>query len=248
MNERFNKFWDNQFVPLGVLLSVGIIIVGIIASSTAISIKNASNTLSVTGSAEKSAAADTAKWTVTATRSAFESGIAGANIAVSADAKKVQAFFTSAGIAHDSITLGAIHTDQDYSYSQDPNAPKRYAVRQDVTVSSGDPALIQKLSQDISALTNQGVVLSVGDPQYYVSTLSDIRLSLVGDAVNDAKLRAEQIAKSTGQSVGRLQSAGTGVVQVLAPNSTDVADYGSYDTSTIEKKISVTIHATFFIN
>jgi hypothetical protein len=34
-------------------------------------------------------------------------------------------------------------------------------------------------------------------------------------------------------------------VQVLKVNSTDVSDYGAYDTSTIEKEVMVTITAVF---
>ena len=55
------------------------------------------------------------------------------------------------------------------------------------------------------------------------------------------------IASSTGQTVGKLKSASSGVVQVMQPNSTDVSDYGSYDTSTIEKEVSVTARAVFFV-
>jgi hypothetical protein len=247
MNESFKRFWENQFVPLGILLAGGLIIVGIIAAGTAIAIKNANNTLSVTGSATTDVTADTAKWTVTAQRFTSETGVGMATTQVGSDAAKVVAYLKAAGVTDDQITLGTVHTDQDYSYSQDANAPKRYAIREDITVSSKDPAAVQKLAQGITALANQGVLLSVSDPQYYVSTLPDIRVSLVGKAVEDAKARAEQIADSTGQSVGRLQSASTGVVQVLAPNSTDVSDYGSYDTSTIDKTVSVTVRATFFV-
>jgi hypothetical protein len=67
----------------------------------------------------------------------------------------------------------------------------------------------------------------------------------LGEAITDAKARAEEIAKSGGAKVGKLMSASSGVVQVLAPNSTNVEDYGSYDTSTIQKEVSVTARASF---
>ncbi|HPO83031.1 MAG TPA: SIMPL domain-containing protein, partial [bacterium] len=67
------------------------------------------------------------------------------------------------------------------------------------------------------------------------------------EAMNDAKARAEKIAQSSGQGVGSLRSASMGVVQVLEPNSTEVSDYGSYDTSTIEKEVMVTVRATFLL-
>jgi hypothetical protein len=248
MNDRFARFWDNQFVPLGTLLGLALIIVGVIAAGTALSIKNASNTLSVTGSATVAATADTASWTITATRSAAEGSTGGASAQVAADAKAIQAYLVKNGVDAGTITLGALHTDQDYSYSTDSNAPKHYVVREDVAVASSSPQLIQNLSQNIAGLAQQGISFTTQDPEYYVSTLPQIRISLMKDAVDDAKARAEQIVKSTGQGVGRLQSASSGVVQVLAPNSNDVSDYGSYDTTTIDKEISVTVHATFFVN
>ena len=243
-----SRFWENQFVPLAVLLGIALIIAAAIGSWAAVAIKNASNTLSVTGSAQVAVSADSVKWVVTATRYADESGVAYASAEVTSDAKTIAAYYGKAGISADNITLGAIHTNQDYSYSQDASAPKRYIITQDVTMTSNDPALVQKLAQDTSALTNQGVALNSSDPEYYVSTLPDIRVSLMGDAVKDAKARAGEIVKSTGQSVGRLQSASSGVVQVLAANSVDVSDYGTYDTSTIDKTVMVTVRATFFVN
>jgi hypothetical protein len=247
MNNRLTKFFENQFVPLGIVLGLAFVLVGIIGAWTAISIKNASDTLTVTGSATANVSADTATWTVSPTRSALETTLPQATAGVIADAAKVAAFFKSAGIPAEKITIGAVHTDQDYSYSQEAGAPKRYLVRQDVTV-AGDPLLIQKLAQDTSKLTNQGIVLVAQDPQYFISSLPQYRVSLAGDAVKDAKARAEKIVESTGQSVGRLRAASTASVQVMAANSIDVSDYGTYDTSTIDKTIMVTIRATFGVN
>ena len=55
------------------------------------------------------------------------------------------------------------------------------------------------------------------------------------------------IATAGGNSVGAIKSASSGVVQVLAPNSVEVSDYGQYDTSKIDKEIMVTVKATFEI-
>ena len=67
------------------------------------------------------------------------------------------------------------------------------------------------------------------------------------NAVEDARKRAKAIAESTGQSVGKMKSAASGVVQVMAPNSTDVSDYGQYDTSTREKDVFVSVRTTFIL-
>ncbi len=249
MTNNLPRFRENPFVPLGLLLGGALVIVGIIGSWTAISIKNANDTLTVTGSATENVSADSARWTLTANRSAFAAGVPGATEQVLADAKKIARFFTAAGIPATDITVGAVHANQDYSkYSNDPNAPTSYIVSQDVTVTSNDPKLIQRLSQDTSSLTNQGVMLTSQDPQYLLSDLPQYRISLAGAAMQDAKARATQLVKDSGQSVGRLRSASTAAVQVMAKDSLNVSDYGTYDTSTIDKTVMVTVRATFAVN
>jgi hypothetical protein len=45
--------------------------------------------------------------------------------------------------------------------------------------------------------------------------------------------------------VGSIRSASMGVVQVLSPQSIEISDYGSYDTSSVEKEVMVTVKAAF---
>ncbi len=242
------QFFNNQFVPVGAILGLALIIAALIGAWTAITVKNANNTLTVTGSATANVSADTAKWTVTDNRTVFQADIPSATTQVIADTKLITAFFTDAGISASNITLGAVHTNQDYSYMKsDVNTPTQYTVSQSVTVTSDNPKLIQKLSQNTSSLTDKGLILNVQDPQYFLSNLPQYRISLAGAAMQDARARAEQIVKGSG-SVGPLRSASTGAVQVMAANSIDVSDFGTYDTSTIEKTVMVTVRATFSVN
>jgi uncharacterized protein len=72
-----------------------------------------------------------------------------------------------------------------------------------------------------------------------------LRISLLSDAIKDAKARAQKIAESSGKQVGAIQSANMGVVQVMQVNSVDISDYGAYDTSTIDKDVMVTVKTIF---
>lgn len=203
------------------------------------------NTLSVTGSATQDATADSAKWTVSISRSGYESVLTETQARVSADARAVSDFFAKKGIDTEKITVSPVFVDREYS--SDQNAPLRYMVRADVTIESDEPELVEQLTRDIGSLTARGIVVSSQMPQYYISNLPELRVALIGKAVEDAKARAEEIAKSTDRRVGALQSASGGVVQVLASNSVDVSDYGNYDTMTIDKKVMVTARATFYL-
>lgn len=240
------NFFDRPFVAPALLLGVALII-GLGIVGWGISNRN-QNTISSTGSASTMVKADTAKWTVDVRRTAYQSGVSAAYSQVSSDAKVVQQFFTSQNLASTSITSSVINSDQDYK--SDPNAPVTYTVHETVTVQTTDVDKIDSLSHNLTALNNQvsaGTMVQPYQPEYYVSNLPELRISLVGKAIADAKARVEQIAQNGGASVGALSSASSGVVQVLAPNSTNVEDYGTYDTSTVQKQVMVTARATFYV-
>ncbi|MDB5237893.1 MAG: hypothetical protein JWM46_163 [Candidatus Kaiserbacteria bacterium] len=226
-----------------IILGISLVLAALIGAYSFYRVHTLGNTLSVTGSATATTTADTARWTVTVSRTAFESTIASTQNAVSRDSQAVVDFFTAAGVDADKIQVNPVQADQ--QYSNDQNAPVKYSVHQDVTMNSDNVRLVDSLSKKIASLADKGIFLSAGQPQYMISTLPQIRISLIGKAVTDAKARAEEIAKSTGQRVGPLQSAAGGVVQVMSPNSVDVSDYGSYDTSTIDKQVMVTARAVF---
>jgi hypothetical protein len=222
-------------------MGVGMLLTGTVVSYTLYSIRGLDNTLSVTGSAKQDVVADTAKWSIDVSRTVGEGGVTGAYNSIASDAAVVKKYFNTAGIA--STTETTIFVDQNYNN----NGPATYHVHETITVESADVYKIETLSHEIGQLANKGVQVQAQMPEYYVSTLPDLRVQLLGQAVADAKARAQQIAKSGGASVGSLKSAASGVVQVLAPNSTNVEDYGSYDTSTIQKEVMVTARATFLV-
>jgi hypothetical protein len=237
----------NYSSPIAPALTLGLCLVAAAAvgSYSFYRVHTLDNTLSVTGSATATSTADSARWTVSLSRSAYEGDIAQTQARVASDAKQVADFLVKGGVSQDGVTVSPTYVDREYS--SDQNAPIRYTVRLDVTADSKDPKLVEQLAKNIGALASRGIVVSAQMPQYFISDLPKQRIALIGRAVEDAKARATEIAKSTGRGVGSLQSASGGVVQVLAPNSIDVSDYGNYDTSTIEKKVMVTARATFYL-
>jgi hypothetical protein len=93
----------------------------------------------------------------------------------------------------------------------------------------------------------QEVGITSESPQFYYTKLSDLKIEMIGLASEDAKLRADQIAKSTGNKVGEVRSSKTGVMQINSKNSTEVSDYGVNDVSSLEKKITSVVSVTFSI-
>lgn len=118
---------------------------------------------------------------------------------------------------------------------------------QTIFVRSNDVQKIKKVSTDITNLTAKGIDVSVYEPSYFYSKLSDLKVKMLEEATKDAKQRASAMLKATHNRVGKIQSVRMGVFQITPINSTNVSDMGINDTTTIEKKITSVANVTFSI-
>ena len=206
------------------------------------------NGITVTGSAKTTATADNVVWTLNVALSSQL--VADAVRKVGADVDAVSAYLTKGGIPADALTLGAVssYANEEWQNGNNTGRILSYRASRDITVRTKDVQLVYKLSQGIGSLLQNGVNVNNYGPQYYISTLSDLRPQLLEDAMKDAKTRAVAITKAVGGSVGAVQSVRSGVFQVTTPDSTMVSDGGAYDTSTIEKTVTSTVSVTFAVS
>ncbi len=206
------------------------------------------NGITVTGSAKTTATADNVVWTLNIALSSPL--VADAVRKVGADVDAVSTYLTNGGIPASALTLGAVSTYGNEEYQNGNNTGRiiSYRASRDITVRTTDVQLVYKLSQGIGSLLQSGVNVNNYGPQYYISTLPDLRPQLLEEAMKDAKTRAIAITKAVGGSVGAVQSVRSGVFQVTTPDSTMVSDGGAYDTSTIEKTVTSTVSVTFAVS
>ena len=230
-----------QIVALALILAVAI------GSFTFYKIRSLDNELSVTGSAKTSVTADSVKWSSTISRTVVEANLQGGYSQLNRDSKVVQDFLTKSGIKPEEVTISPIFQNEVYKYN-DNNGPTEYTLQQNITVQSTEIDKITAIAKNAQEVVSGGVIFSTQSPEYYYSKLADLRVTLLSDALKDAKARADSLAKSSGSRVGKLKSAASGVVQVLAPNSIEVTGAGAYDTSSIQKDVMVTVRATFVLN
>ena len=208
----------------------------------------AGNGITVTGSAKTSAVADNAVWTLSVSLSSPTVGAAVKK--VDSDVAALSSYLTQGGIAADALTLGPVATFANEEFVNG-NATGRilsYRATRDVTVRTKDVQLVSKLSQGIGSLLETGINVNNYGPQYYISNLPELRPELMSEAMKDAKLRAESLTKAVGGSLGSLVNVKAGPIQITTPDSTMTADYGAYDTSTINKTVSATVSVTFNTN
>lgn len=203
------------------------------------------NGIVVTGSARTEAVADNAVWTLSVSLSSVR--VADAVTKVGNDVNAVTKYLNSGGISAESLTLGPVSTygQEEYINGNPTGRILNYRASRDITVRTKDVDLVSKLSQDIGSILQTGVSVNNYGPQYYLSTLAELRPQLLEEAMKDAKLRAESITKAVGGSVGAVTSVRSGVFQVTTPDSTMTSDGGAYDTSTIKKTVTSTVSVTF---
>jgi hypothetical protein len=206
------------------------------------------NGITVTGSAKTTATADNVVWTLNVALSSPL--VADAVKKVGADVDAVTEYLTKGGISKDSLILGSVSTYANEEWQNGNNTGRilSYRASRDITVRTSDVQLVYTLSQGIGSLLQTGVNVNNYGPQYYISTLPDLRPQLLEEAMLDAKTRAVAITKAVGGSVGAVQSVRSGVFQVTTPDSTMVSDGGAYDTSTIEKTVTSTVSVTFAVS
>ncbi|MDD4661674.1 MAG: SIMPL domain-containing protein [Candidatus Pacebacteria bacterium] len=231
-----------------VIISLALIISVLIYSNNLFKIQNLDNTLSTTGSATKIVSSDLAKLKSNFSRIVFESKLKDGYAQMAGDEKKVIEFLKNNNITEEEYTISPVQMFEEYSYNKSSYEEKQYNLSQQVIVTSNDIEKIKNLSQKANELINLDVIYQTNSPEYYYTKLPEERISLLPEAVKDAQKRAEAIAFSTDRKVGTLKSADMGVVQVMQPDSVDISSYGTYDTSTVEKEIMITVKANFVLN
>jgi hypothetical protein len=204
-----------------------------------------SDGITVTGSAKTSATADNAVWVLNVSLSSPT--VATAVKKVDADVAALSQYLTAGGIPADGLTLGAVATfaNEEFVNGNTTGRILSYRATREVTVRSTDVQLVAKLSQGIGTLLATGINANNYGPQYYISNLPELRPQLMAEAMKDAKVRAEALTKAVGGNIGSLVNVKAGPIQITTPDSTMTADYGAYDTSTIEKTVTATVSVTF---
>ena len=239
--ENNNKalLWLNTKLILG----LAIIISTLIGAYAFYQIKSFDNTLTVTGSTSKAVTSDHVRWVGSMSRIVTLDTLKTGYTNMATDLATVQSFLKEKNIPSDQIVTSAVSMDQ--NYDQNKGSSSTYTLRQTIEVNSTDVNAITNIAKNINPIIEKGVIFATQSLEYTYTKLPEERVAMLSDAVKDAKARAASLAQSSGKSVGKLKSASSGVVQVMSANSLDISDYGSYDTSKIEKNIMLTVKASF---
>ncbi len=234
----------NPLVIAAIILGGAFILCAGIAGYTAYQIKTADDVIEVTGSAKVPVQADFGRWTLTLdTQTGLTDQQAG-YARLEGAANKIKAYFEQQGLT--SFETPSPMTNPVFVYPQNAEPIQTgYTVTRTFVVSSDDVQKLTSLANNIEPLVGDQYTVTSNGIELTYQKLQETRVELLSDAITDAKARAESIAKESGKQVGELRSATGGVVQVLPQGGVEVSDYGTYDTSNVNKEVMVTIRATF---
>jgi hypothetical protein len=231
----------------GVALAAGLIVAAAIASSAVVKVKTQEQMIAITGSAKRRIVSDSIVWRADVSTQATT--MADAYAQVAKQVPLVVEYLKGKGIRGDQIVASAVRTrafhPRDERGAEISDRVTGYQMSQTITVRSEEVDKVTEVSRGATELINQGILLGSRDPEYHYTKLSDLKIEMLGEAAADARLRAEQIAASTGAKVGMLRSARMGVMQINPAGVSAVSSEGNNDTSSLEKDVFAVVSASF---
>jgi uncharacterized protein len=209
-------------------------------------IRGGSDTISVTGSAKRAIRSDFVVWRGSLTSQ--RTGMQEAFKDVKHYGVRLQSYLRDHRVPDSLVTFSSIENEPvpEYLSSGQPSGRiLAYRLTQRFEVRSAHVDEISDLSNQATDLINEGIPLQSFPLEFLYTKLSDLRIEMLAEATRDARARAEVIARNAGNQIGAVRSARMGVFQITARNSTQVSDYGIYDTSSLDKDITAVVTLSF---
>ena len=217
-----------------IVFSVALVIAASVLGYQVKQVGGGRETISVKGLAEKPIKADRVEWTM-------RLQVKGATIAdalgkLRKERPALDEFLGKAGFDKAALSESNESSEPNYEQVEGRNGNMRsvqdgHIARQSITINTTDIGKIIAASRAIVQFEADGHPVSYGEPQFLVSNLEEVKMSLIGAAMQNSRTRAEEFAKNGDVEVGWMRSASQGAFYILAAGADqDVSDWGgSYD-------------------
>ncbi|MFM9835752.1 MAG: SIMPL domain-containing protein [Methylophilaceae bacterium] len=248
-----NKQFSNAIIVLGVLLAIGMASAAFILGVQAKRAVSGQQSITVKGLAEKPIKADSAEWSISVGVTAPTQ--AEALEAVATERKVVEEFLTKQGFATENITADVEtinpHYEEIFIKDTPRQVQKGFDAYQSLAVTSKDLAKISTANKALLQLKADNHPVTAQPPQFLVSDLESVKMSLIADATKNARARATEFVKQDGVKVGVMKSASQGAFYILPVgknnDDTDNSYGGINDKSTIDKTARVVVTIVYNI-
>jgi len=198
--------------------------------------------LRVVGYASKLFDSDLVKWNLNIQMNTQVANLHSSTIRLNRDMLDFKAYLVAQGIPDTSITILPATTHPVYEYG---GRITGYTVNRNLMIISTDLDRIGTIALEQDFLSQRGLILANSNLSYLYTKLPELKQELLAEATRDAVSRAHEITGAAGTRPGKLMEARAGIFQITEPYSPEVSDYGIFNTTTRQKSISVTLHASF---
>jgi hypothetical protein len=236
---------DRFSLLIGLALLAIAVLLGSIAIGHGIRDRGQGDVVTVTGSAKAQVTSDFAIWDLAVTSQQSAAADAAKQLAVWTE--KIREFLTAQGIRSDEVTVQPVATEAVNATDSngDPTQVIGYRLTRNFEVRSSRVDVVASAAEASVKLIAANVPLQAQPLQYVLTKLGDLRPKLLAEAVRDAQNRGKVLVEASGAKLGKLRDVQVGVFQVTSPNSTQVSDYGVYDTATLKKDVTAVVNVTF---
>lgn len=248
MSKFEEEMSENQNNQRGYLfLMLGIIIASVILAFGMGKIKDTGDSITVKGYAEMTLKSDLTVWNITI--NSRKNTLAESFEKLKNSKSRLIEFLKQNGITPDMISESSLSNFTIYNYNAAgaETDVKGYNMTQSLIITSKNIAKIQELSLKINDLLAEGIEFNSNPPEFYVSDIGKYKVKMLGEALKDAQVRAQAIAKSVGNDIGGIRYARQGIFQITPINSTEISDWGMNDVSAVEKSIKSVVDAAFYV-
>jgi hypothetical protein len=195
--------------------------------------------VTVRGVSERNVTADLATWSVSFSHEGSE--LAPVQQSVDQQASAIRAFFRRAGFRSDEITDSDVSLSREQARDRDghPVGPQKLTVSRSIQLRTNDALRARAAYTRQAELLRDNVELSGSSVSYTFTRLNSLKPQMIAEATRNARDSAEQFARDSGVSVGKMKEASQGYFSVGARDGEDCDDCGSSGGSTPFQKVRV---------
>ena len=236
------KLQDSRAVLLG---AVAIFAVGLTTSGYALgdglrrSKMAEHRSVTVRGVSERNVTADLATWSVDFSHQGEDLG--SVQQSVDQQARAVRAFFQRSGLRADEVTDTGVSFSREQPRDKEgrPVGPQRLTVSRSIQLRTSEVMKVRVAATHQAELLRDGVELSGTGISYTYTGLNALKPEMIAEATQNARRSAEQFARDSGTSVGRIKTASQDYFSVGARDGEDCDDCGSSGGSSPFQKVRV---------
>lgn len=238
----------NQF---GILFLSITALISVLLLTNAYKNRNSTNDMiHVTGLGKKDFKSDLVIWTGNFEKKGFT--LEQASLLLNTDKDIVRKYFLDKGVQKEQIVFSAVDIRKDFQTTYFENGILKdqvfrgFTLSQTVKIESPEVDKIEEISRTVTELAKDGIGFYSYNPQYYYTKLSELKIEMVAAATEDARIRAEQVAKNANADIGNLRYAKMGIFQIIAQNSNeDLSWGGTFNTTSKMKTATITMKLQF---